>query len=215
MVDFQSRTPRTRDDEDDEDEDETGEVEETAETARAAGEEESPTVETPEMSRLTEDDPLSYAVITVTEGRTTAEDAQGDAVIELLENAGETVATRDLIPPSFDGVQSRLVTLAKRDDVDALITIGGTGVEPSDVTVDAVDPLFDKQLPGFGELFRLLAHDTRGAEIIGTRTTAGIIGGTPVFILPGTIDGATLATEELILPEAWSLANDARQVESE
>lgn len=211
MVDFQSRTPRTQDD--DEDEDDTGEVEDTDETApESEGE---PAVETAEMSRLREDEPLSYAVVTITEERSISEDTQGDAVIELLENAGETVATRDLIPPSFDGVQSRTTALVKRDDVDALITIGGTGVEPSDVTVDAVDRLFDKRLPGFGELFRLLAHDTRGSEIIGTRTTAGIIGGVPVFVLPGTIDGATLATEEIILPEAWSLANDAREVESE
>jgi len=100
--------------------------------------------------------------------------------------------------------------LVGRRDVGALVTVGGTGVEPDDVTVDALEPLFDKRLPGFGELFRILSHDHDGTAVVGTRATAGIIDAVPVFAVPGTVDGATRAVGEVVLPEAEGLADDAR-----
>jgi len=197
MVDFQSREPRTQTDDEPEDEapDAEGEPEEeqTEQSATAAE----------------ADDGLAYAVVTVTAERSMAEDTQGDAVVEVLEDAGETVTTRDLIHPSYDGIQGTLTTLAERRDVDAVITIGGTGVEPDDVTIDALDRLYEKRLPGFGELFRRLAHDQHGTAVVGTRTTAGIVDGAPIFSVPGTIDGAILATEDIIIPEAPTLVADA------
>lgn len=199
MVDFQSREPRTQTDDepDDAPEDNAADAEpDDEETEQAATDTE------PETG-------LAYAVVTVTADRSMAEDTQGDAVVELLEDAGETVTTRDLIQPSYDGIQSTLTTLAERRDVDAVITIGGTGVEPDDVTVDAADRLFEKELPGFGELFRRLAADQHGTAVVGTRTTAGIVDDTPAFLLPGTIGGASLATEELVIAEAPGLVTDA------
>ena len=200
MVDFQSRDSRTRDDEDEEADDESAESEDTP---PAEGETEQTTAETEGT------DAIAYAVVTVTDDRSIDEDTQGDAIVELLENAGATVATRDLIQPSYDGIQSTLSTLAERRDVDAVITIGGTGVEPDDVTVDALERLFEKRLPGFGELFRHLAYQQKGTTAVGTRATAGIVDGTPIFVVPGTIDGAILATEEVIVPEAPALVDDA------
>lgn len=198
MVDFQSREPRTRGDDEDSDE---GEPEADAGEAQA---------ET-ERAKQSEPggEPLSYAVVTVTGTRSLSEDTQGDTAVEIIEDAGGTVTTRDLINATYDGVQSTITTLTKRDDVDAVVTIGGTGVEPSDVTIEAVDRLFDKRLPGFGELFRRQAYDDHGTGIIGTRTAAGVIAGTPVFSIPGTIDGVVLATEDIIVEEAESLAEAA------
>jgi molybdenum cofactor biosynthesis protein B len=198
MVDFQSREPRTQTDDEPDD-------------APEDAAEDDPEEEATEQAATTVDSEtgLAYAVVTVTADRTMAEDTQGDAVVEVLEDAGATVTTRDLIQPAYDGIQSTLTTLAERRDVDAVITIGGTGVEPDDVTVDAADRLFEKRLPGFGELFRRLAADQHGTAVVGTRTTAGVVDGTPVFLLPGTIDGAILATEEIVIPEAPSLVVDA------
>lgn len=200
MVDFQSREPRTRDDEDEEADDESAESEDAP---PSKGETEQTTAETERT------DSIAYAVVTVTDKRSIEEDTQGDAIVEVLENAGATVTTRDLIHSSYDGIQSTLATLAERRDVDAVITIGGTGVEPDDVTIDALERLFEKQLPGFGELFRHLAYEQQGTTAVGTRATAGIVDGAPIFAVPGTIDGAILATEEIIVPEAPSLVDDA------
>jgi len=205
MVDFQSREPRTRDDDSESEESAEGADEpenapdEAAETVSETG---------PETDEPAES--LAYAVVTVSGQRSLSEDTQGDTVVEIIENAGAHVTTRDLINASYDGVQSTVTTLAKRDDVDAIVTIGGTGVEPADVTVEAMEPLFDKRLPGFGELFRRLAAADHGSSVVGTRATAGIVAATPVFAVPGTIGGAVLATEDIIVPEAGQLAAAAK-----
>ncbi|MXR51972.1 molybdenum cofactor biosynthesis protein B [Halovenus sp. WSH3] len=204
MVDFQSREPRTRTEDEDSDSESADADGETAEeeTEQAA-------------SEAQPDEQVAYAVVTVTDDRSLGEDTQGDTVVEVIEQSGATVVTRDLIQPSYDGIQNTLATLAERRDVDIVVTIGGTGVEPDDVTVDALDRLFEKRLPGFGELFRRLAYDQHGTGVVGTRTTAGVIDGAPVFAVPGTIDGAVLATEEIIIPEAPALAEDASMQSSD
>jgi len=203
MVDFQSRdTDRGTD---------AAETDEEEPSDEPASTDDSPdsqpaTAEATEQLDLSE---LCYAVVTVAGDRSISEDAQGDVVVEAIEGDDGTVTTRDLIQPSYDGVQSTMTRLTDRDDVDVVVVIGGTGIEPDDVTVEAVEPLFSKQLPGFGELFRLLAHEEKGSAVVGTRTTAGVIDNAPVFAVPGTIDGALLATDEIILPEAPSLVADA------
>jgi len=205
MVDFQSRDrPRG----DDETEDETENGEEQAETEDVTDEEfedETQKDETPEFGPET----VPYAVVAVTNGRAIDEDITGDAVVDAIETAGDAVATRELIPASYDSVQSTLDTLAGRTDVSAIVTVGGTGVEPDDVTVDAAEALFDKHLPGFGELFRVLSHEQDGTAIVRTRTTAGIVDSVPVFCLPGETVAARRGVEQIVLEEAERLAEDA------
>jgi molybdenum cofactor biosynthesis protein B len=153
---------------------------------------------------------VSYAVVTVSSSRTLAEDAGGDAVVAAVESAGGEVAVRELLDDDYDGVQGAVDRLAERGDVDAVVTTGGTGVTPDDVTVEAVEPLFDKRLPGFGELFRALSRESVGTRVVGTRATAGIVrvddAGVPVFCLPGSEDAARLGTAEIIAAEAGHLA---------
>lgn len=185
MVDFQSRSSRRTDDEETETDDEAETAEETASAA--------------------EPDGFAYAVVSV--GSDNEADDSGAAVRSSIEAADAAVATRELIQPSYDGVQSTVRTLVNRDDVDAIVTIGGTGVAPDDVTVGALTPLFDKRLPGFGERYRALAAET---PVVADRSTAGIIDTVPVFAVPGTVDGATTAVEELVLPDAETLARTAR-----
>lgn len=145
---------------------------------------------------------ISAAVVTVSTSRETGEDPSGDAIIEILEEHGSELGHRELIGDEFDQVQQTVTTLADRDDVDLIVTTGGTGVTPDDVTVEAVSPLLGKTLPGFGELFRTLSYEEVGTRIVATRAIAGITEGVPVFCLPGSENAVRLGTREIIVEEA-------------
>jgi molybdenum cofactor biosynthesis protein B len=155
---------------------------------------------------------LGVAVVTISSSRSLDDDPAGDAIAETFREAGHELSTRDLIGDSYDGIQSTLAALAKRDDVDTVVTTGGTGVTPDDVTVEAAQRLFGKQLPGFGELFRRKSYDEVGIMVVGTRATAGIVEGVPVFCLPGSENAARLGGE-LAAESAGHLAGLARRDE--
>jgi molybdenum cofactor biosynthesis protein B len=157
---------------------------------------------------------LGVAVVTVSSSRSLDDDPAGDAIQSALEAEGHEVVTRDLVGDSLDGVQGTVDHLVGREDVDVVVTTGGTGVTPDDVTVEAVRPLLEKRLPGFGELFRRLSYDEIGTKVVGTRAVAGVADGVPVFCLPGSENAATLGVEEIIVPEAGHLAGLARRDES-
>jgi molybdenum cofactor biosynthesis protein B len=154
---------------------------------------------------------LGVAVVTVSSSRSLDDDPAGDAIQSALEAEGHEVVTRDLVGDSLDGVQGTVDHLVGREDVDVVVTTGGTGVTPDDVTVEAVRPLLEKRLPGFGELFRRLSYDEIGTKVVGTRAVAGVADGVPVFCLPGSENAATLGVEEIIVHEAGHLAGLARR----
>ena len=158
---------------------------------------------------------LGAAVVTVSTTRSLEDDPGGDAIAEILEGAGHEVVTRELVPDSHDQIQGTVDQLVSRDDVDIVVTTGGTGVTPDDVTIEAVDSLCMKRLPGFGELFRRLSYDGIGTKVVGTRATAAIADGVPVFCLPGSENAVRLGTEEIIVPEASHLAGLAAREEGE
>ncbi|MGM0590080.1 MAG: MogA/MoaB family molybdenum cofactor biosynthesis protein [Halobacteriota archaeon] len=156
---------------------------------------------------------LGVAVVTVSSTRTLDDDPAGDAIVSIFEDAGHEISTRDLIADRYDGVQQAVNTVAKRDDVNTVVTTGGTGVTPDDVTVEAVEPLFEKVLPGFGELFRTLSYEEIGTRVVATRALAGVVRGTPVFCLPGSESAARLGVKEIIVHEAGHLAGLAAREE--
>ncbi|QCC47114.1 molybdenum cofactor biosynthesis protein B [Halobellus limi] len=156
---------------------------------------------------------LGAAVVTVSTSRTLEDDPAGDAVAAAFESAGHEVALREVVGDDFDALQSAVDRLVDRDDVDAVVTTGGTGVTPDDVTIEAVSGLFGKELPGFGELFRRYSEDEIGTRVVGTRATAGTVQGVPVFCLPGSENAARLGSEEIIVPEAPHLAGLATRPE--
>ncbi|MHB9285418.1 molybdenum cofactor biosynthesis protein B [Halobacteriales archaeon Cl-PHB] len=209
MVDFQSRDTRRGTDDDDE--------------AESPGTESEPTEadqpESADTETASDVDPsvpagMTFAIVTVSDERTVETDRPGDAVVRAIDENGASVVTRDVVASTYDAVQSVLDSLVGRDDVKAVVTVGGTGVEPDDVTVEAVQSLVDKRLPGFGELFRLLSHEQTGSAIIRTRAMAGVADGVPVFCLPGDEQAAELGANELVVPEAETLASLARGDES-
>jgi molybdenum cofactor biosynthesis protein B len=158
---------------------------------------------------------LGVGVVTVSTSRSLDDDPAGDAIAAAFEAEGHVVAVRELVGDDFDTVQSTVDALVSRDDTDVVVTTGGTGITPDDVTVEAVEPLFEKRLPGFGELFRSLSYDEIGTRVVGTRATAGVADGTPVFVLPGSENAARLGSEEVIVPEAGHLAGLAGRHEDE
>ena len=156
-------------------------------------------------------DALGASVVTVSSTRSLDDDLAGDAIAAAFERAGHEVVHRELVDDDFDGVQAAVKQLVGRQDTDVVVTTGGTGVTPDDVTVEAVTPLFDKRLPGFGELFRDLSYDEIGTKVVGTRAVAGVSDGVPVFCLPGSENAAALGAEEIIVEEAGHLAGLARR----
>jgi molybdenum cofactor biosynthesis protein B len=154
---------------------------------------------------------VRYAVVTVSSSRDIDDDEAGDLLVAAIEDAGHESVQRELIPDDYDRVQETVGRLADREDVDVVVTTGGTGVTPDDVTVEAAEQLFEKRLPGFGELFRTLSREEVGTRVVGTRATAGIVptdddGGVPTFCLPGSTNAVRLGIEDVILPEAGHLA---------
>lgn len=158
---------------------------------------------------------LAAAIVTVSSTRTREDDPAGDAIAAAFESDGHEIAVRDVVADDFDSLQSTVDRLAGRDGVDVVVTTGGTGVTPDDVTIEAVSGLFDKELPGFGELFRRRSEAEIGTRVVGTRATAGIVEGVPTFCLPGSENAARLGSEELIVPEAPHLAGLATRPEDD
>lgn len=158
---------------------------------------------------------LHFGVVTISSSREIEDDHAGDRAIELLEAADHVVETRELIRDEYDGIQSTVDRLANQEAIDCIITMGGTGVTPDDVTIEAVRPLFDKELPGFGELFRMLSYDEIGSRVVATRATAGIVDGVPVFSLPGSENATALGTADIVLEEAPHLAGLAPECQVE
>jgi molybdenum cofactor biosynthesis protein B len=222
MVDFQSRDTRRDTSGDDEDEAEAeAETEadsgtETAEPAgsgsEAAGQDHSEAAAYDHSAghHHADAEELGVAVVTVSTSRSLDDDPSGDAIEELVEGDGHEVVAHDLVADDLDGIQRAMLALTGREDVDIVITTGGTGVTPDDVTVEAVEPLFDKGLPGFGELFRILSYEEVGTRALGSRATAGVSEGVPVFCLPGSENAVRTAIEELVLAEAPHLVGLAR-----
>ncbi|EMA44076.1 MogA/MoaB family molybdenum cofactor biosynthesis protein [Halococcus saccharolyticus] len=162
--------------------------------------------------------PIGVGVVTVSTSRTLEDDPAGDAITAAIEDTDHEVATRELVDDDHDGIQGSVDALVGREDVDCVVTTGGTGVTPDDVTIEAVRPLFGKELPGFGELFRALSREEIGTRVVATRATAGVVdrsssgGGTedagngvPVFCLPGSEDAARLGVD-IVIEEAPHLA---------
>ena len=154
---------------------------------------------------------LGFAVVTVSDSRTAETDTGGDAAAERIAAAGHRVEARLLVRDEVAAIRAAVEELLAAPGVDVLVLTGGTGVAPRDVTVEAVSPLFEKPLPGFGELFRMLSHRHVGAAAMLSRAAAGVTAGRAVFLLPGSPRGVVLALDELILPEAGHLVSQARR----
>jgi len=141
------------------------------------------------------------AVITLSTSRSLDTDKSGDILQQMLEKSGHRVPVRKVIPDSRNVLRATLRELAREKKVNAIITTGGTGLAPSDVTIEAVQGMLDKELAGFNSLFMLLSYPQVKSAAMLSRALAGTIKGKILFCLPGSPRACKLAMESLILPE--------------
>jgi len=144
---------------------------------------------------------VACLILTVSDTRTLENDTSGQAIASLLEQAGHTVTARRTVRDEPADVAAILRDAIARRDARVIITTGGTGISNRDATYEAVTALFEKQIDGFGELFRMLSFHEIGPAAMLSRATAGVSGGCAIFVLPGSEHAVRLAMERLILPE--------------
>jgi molybdopterin adenylyltransferase len=147
--------------------------------------------------------PLSVAcfVLTVSDTRTETNDTGGQAIRELLERAGHSVAGHAIVKDEASQVAATIRERLADQGTQVIITTGGTGISARDTTFEAVTALFEKRLDGFGELFRMISFHQIGSAAMMSRATAGTVGRKAIFVLPGSPAAVRLAMEKLILPE--------------
>ena len=148
-------------------------------------------------------------VLTVSDTRTEATDRSGRAIAELLGTAGHSLAGRSIVRDDPALVRGTIERQLAHDDVQVIITTGGTGISSRDSTYEAVDALLEKRLDGFGELFRMLSFQEIGSSAMMSRATAGLSAGKIIVALPGSEAAVRLAMERLLLPELGHLVQQA------
>ena len=142
---------------------------------------------------------INIAVMTVSDTRTELEDKSGDTLVNRLQRAGHNLASRVIIKDETDAIVSQLQVWIDDPKIDAVLATGGTGVTGRDVTPEAFLKVFDKEIPGFGELFRMLSYKKIGTSTIQSRATAGVAKGTYLFALPGSTGACKDAWDDILV----------------
>ncbi|MEC7942628.1 MAG: molybdenum cofactor biosynthesis protein B [Pseudomonadota bacterium] len=142
---------------------------------------------------------INIAVMTVSDTRTELEDKSGDTLVERLQGAGHNLTARAIVKDETDAIVSQLQLWIDDPKIDAVLATGGTGVTGRDVTPEAFQKVFDKEIPGFGELFRMLSYEKIGTSTIQSRATAGVAKGTYLFALPGSTGACKDAWDDILV----------------
>ena len=150
--------------------------------------------------------PIAIALVTVSDTRSPETDSSGDILAQRIVDAGHTLAHRSIVKDDTDTLAASLRNLVRNETVDAIVTTGGTGLTGRDVTPEALDMVKDKDIPGFGELFRWISYDMIGTSTIQSRACAVLAGGTYIFALPGS-NGAVKDGWDRILAEQLDSRN--------
>ena len=153
---------------------------------------------------------LDFAILTVSTTRTLATDKSGAFLAKEAEKEGHKVVSHEVIPDDFLAIGGAVLDLVRTAKPDVIIVTGGTGITQSDVTIEAVRPLLHKELTAFGPLFAQLSHQEIGAAAMLSRATAGLIGESVVYCIPGSLGACKLAAWDLIFPEVGHLLAHAR-----
>jgi len=154
---------------------------------------------------------LGFGLITVSDTRSPEDDVGGRTLSGLAHVGGHRVEGPEVVPDDVAAIRRAVRRMLALPAVDVVVLTGGTGFSPRDVTIDAVVPLFDQPVDGFGELFRALSYQQVGAAAMLSRAAAGLAGTKAIFLLPGSPKAVSLAMEKLILPEAGHLLSQARR----
>ncbi|MEA5418948.1 MogA/MoaB family molybdenum cofactor biosynthesis protein [Spirulina sp. CCNP1310] len=149
-------------------------------------------------------------ILTISDTRTPENDTSGQAIQDLLTAQGHKIAAYQLCPDDPDQIRAQVIAWGDEPEIDLVITNGGTGIAPRDCTVAAIAPLLTRNIPGFGELFRMLSFEQVGSRAMASQALGGMMGKILVFALPGSTKAVTLGLERLILPEISHLLTQLR-----
>lgn len=148
--------------------------------------------------------PIGIAVLTVSDTRTMDDDTSGDILVGRVKDKGHVLADRAIVTDDIEQVRAQVKNWVARDDVQAIVSTGGTGLTGRDITPEALMPLFDKHIDGFSAVFHAVSFEKIGTSTMQSRACAGIIGNTLVFCLPGS-NGAVKDGWDGVL--TWQLDN--------
>ena len=152
---------------------------------------------------------LRIAILTVSDTRTAETDKGGNRVQEIAEAAHLDVVARSLVKDDMEAISNVVEGWISDPSIDVIVTTGGTGIAKRDVTIEAVSSLLDKEIPGFGELFRYISYvDDLGLRAIASRAIAGVARNSLIFAIPGSVGAVTLAMERLIVPQIPHLVRE-------
>lgn len=130
--------------------------------------------------------PVGIAVLTVSDTRTLADDKSGDTLAARISEAGHLLVDRAIVPDDKAAIQEQVRKWTLSDEIDVVITTGGTGFTGRDVTPEALEPLFEKRMDGFSAVFHRISYDKINTSTIQSRATAGLANSTFIFVLPGS-----------------------------
>jgi molybdenum cofactor biosynthesis protein B len=147
----------------------------------------------------------------IEQGEKSVSDLGGDTIVNLLKNSGQNVLFKKIIADDTTMISEAIEEVLSVTDVDVVIFSGGTGITPTDITIETVTPFLEKTLPGFGEFFRRISYDRVGSAAVLSRAVAGVVKGKAVFCIPGSPDAVHVAVEMLILPESPHIVKHARE----
>ena len=155
---------------------------------------------------------VNVMVITVSDTRDKAPDRSGQTMMQLLEEQGHHVTKYRIVKDEQEEIHSALKEGCESPEVDVIITNGGTGICKRDVTIETVTKILDKEMPGYGEIFRMLSYtEDIGSAAILSRAIAGVAKGTVIFSTPGSTGAVKLAMNKLILPEITHVVREVRK----
>jgi molybdenum cofactor biosynthesis protein B len=162
------------------------------------------------MSRIDETKPflpINIAVMTVSDTRTEADDKSGRVLVERLESAGHRLSGRAIVRDERDAIEAQLGAWIADPGIDVVIATGGTGLTGRDVTPEAFQAVYEKEIEGFGELFRMVSYDKIKTSTMQSRATGGVAGGTYLFALPGSPGACKDGWDEIL---RWQLDSRLR-----
>lgn len=167
------------------------------------------------MSKKTETTlvPVRIAIMTISDSRTEATDTAGQTLVERLRDAGHELAEKRIVTDDRYRVREILSRWIADPQVPVVITTGGTGLTGRDITPEAVQPLLDKHIEGFGEIFRWLSYKDIGTSTIQSRAFAGLANGTVIFCLPGSPGACRTGWDEIIVQQLDSRSRPCNMIE--
>ena len=156
--------------------------------------------------------PIQVAILTVSDTRTKADDHAGQRIQSLLQEAAFEVVDYQLTKDEPLDIARHVKNWCSDPTINTIIVTGGTGFTPRDQTYDTILPLFEKEMMGFGELFRMLSYEEIGPKAMFSRATAGSLQQTAIYVLPGSTNAVTLAMSKLIVPTVQHFVGELKRL---